>query len=154
LTLQENLLLQNMRSIIQPQHHKLSQSLNRNTSSKEKQLISTSPSVICTTLPLLRRMWDALEEWRSSWKIRSSMKSPNEWQLDSCIAWHHKSNIVCIPTLSQRGDYTYGLWILCQTHQCPLQAYCLFPPPHLLSFVANHMVDKNTTVTTYLNNCP
>jgi hypothetical protein len=32
--------------------------------------------------------------------------------------------------------------------------FFFFLNPRLLSFVANHMVDKNTTVTTYLINCP
>jgi hypothetical protein len=57
--------LQNKKFIELPLCHRLSQNPSGSTFSEEKQSTLTLSLVTSTTLPLLRRMWDTSEEWRS-----------------------------------------------------------------------------------------
>ena len=72
------------------QLHVASQNLSGSMCSRERQSTSTSSSVISTTLPLLRRMWAALEEQKSvsekqiqleRYKWVGTGMSPGTWPL-------------------------------------------------------------------------
>lgn len=100
--------LQSEKSNEQEPHLKGFQSQNQNMTSRERQSTLMSSSVISTTFPLLKRMWDASEEWRSLLEKQMQLKKSKQVAIGSLLGMQ-PSKQPCLFSPTELRNYDSGV---------------------------------------------